>query len=73
MNAIKTELWQIYNLLTAQWRNGSDPQKDRALHDCSLLEAGGRGAVVVAGNDFSPSDLAEVRLLNNETILNHNI
>ena len=51
---------QIYNLLSGEWRNGSEPQKDRALFDCSLLEVDGLGALVAAGNDFSPADLAEV-------------
>ena len=40
---------QIYNLLSGEWRNGSEPQKDRALFDCSLLEVDGLGALVAAG------------------------
>ena len=52
---------QIYNLVTGTWRDGAPPQKDRALHGCSPLELeDGEMAVVVAGNDFSPMDLAEV-------------
>ena len=58
---------QIYNLVTGTWRDGAPPQKDRALHDCSPLELeDGELAVVVAGNDFSPMDLAEVLLLSDK-------
>ena len=52
-----TRSTQVYSLDTATWRDGEPPQKDRALHGCSRL---GEDAVVVAGNDFSPMDLAEV-------------
>ena len=52
-----TRTTQVYSLDTRTWRDGQPPQKDRALHGCSRL---GEDAVVVAGNDFSPMDLAEV-------------
>jgi len=59
---------QIYNLATGEWRNGSDPQKDRALHGCAPLETeDGYQAMVVAGNDFSPQDLAEIYFPHNDT------
>jgi len=59
---------QIYNLVTGSWRDGAPPQKDRALHDCSPLELeDGEMAVVVAGNDFSPMDLAEIYFPRNDT------
>ena len=48
-------------MASGEWRNGSESQKDRALFDCSLLEVEGQGALVAAGNDFSPADLAEVK------------
>lgn len=52
----------VYNLDTRDWRQGAEPQKDRALHGCSPLQtADGQWAVVVAGNDFSPQDYAEVK------------
>ena len=51
----------VYSLETRDWRQGAEPQKDRALHGCSALKtAEGQWAVVVAGNDFSPADYAEV-------------
>ena len=53
--------FKIYNLASGEWRNGSESQKDRALFGCSLLEVEGLGALVAAGNDFSPADLAEVK------------
>ena len=53
--------FQIYNLLSGEWRNGSEARKDRALFDCSLLEVDSLRALVAAGNDFSPADLAEVK------------
>lgn len=57
---------QVYSLDTRTWRDGQPPQKDRALHGCSRL---GEDAVVVAGNDFSPMDLAEVKLIYNVNVL----
>ena len=51
----------VFNLDSQDWRQGAEPQKDRALHGCSALQtADGQWAVVVAGNDFSPADFAEV-------------
>ena len=58
---------QVLDLVTQQWSEAAPPQKDRALHGCTALQTsdddddeGGEWAVVVAGNDFSPQDLAEV-------------
>ena len=54
---------QVLDLVTHQWSEAAPPQKDRALHGCTALQTrddGGEWAVVVAGNDFSPQDLAEV-------------
>ena len=61
-----TRSTQVYSLDTRTWRDGQPPQKDRALHGCSRL---GEDAVVVAGNDFSPMDLAEVKLIYNVNVL----
>ena len=52
---------QVLSLSSLEWRDGRPPQKDRALHDCSLVETEQGQGVLVAGNDFSPMDLAEVR------------
>ena len=51
---------QVLSLRSLQWREGRPPQKDRALHDCSLVVTAEGEGVLVAGNDFSPSDLAEI-------------
>ena len=50
----------VYNIEERIWKNGRDPQKDRASHDCAKVMIAGEEAVLVAGNDFSPQDLAEV-------------
>ena len=52
---------QVLSLRSLEWREGRPPQKDRALHDCSLVVTEEGEGVLVAGNDFSPMDLAEVR------------
>ena len=54
---------QVLSLSSLEWREGRPPQKDRALHDCSLVVTEEGLGVLVAGNDFSPMDLAEVRLV----------
>ena len=51
---------QVLDLSSGQWREGAPPQKDRALHDCSAVMTEQGEAVLVAGNDFSPMDLAEI-------------
>ena len=50
----------VYNLEEQEWRNASSPQKDRASHGCVKVVVENKDAVLVAGNDFSPQDLAEV-------------
>lgn len=51
---------QVLSLTSMEWREGRPPQKDRALHDCSLVVTAEGEGVLVAGNDFSPMDLAEI-------------
>ena len=50
----------VYNLEEKEWRNASSPQKDRASHGCAKVMVEDQEAILVAGNDFSPQDLAEV-------------
>ena len=50
----------VYNLAEKVWRNASSPQKDRADHGCAKVFIQQEEALLVAGNDFSPQDLAEV-------------
>ena len=51
----------VYNIVEKVWRNTSSPQKDRASHGCTKVIIEQEEAVLVAGNDFSPQDLAEVK------------
>jgi len=52
-----TSVWSM----EGGWRIGSGPQKERDGHDCSqLVMESGETTVLLAGNSFSPPDLAEV-------------
>jgi len=57
----------VYNLEEQEWRNASSPQKDRASHGCVKVVVENEDAVLVAGNDFSPQDLAEIYFPSNDT------
>jgi len=50
----------VFNLETGVWRNGTRPGKERALHGCTKVVVGEEEGVLVAGNDYSPQDTAEV-------------
>ena len=42
------------------WREVAAPHKDRTGHTCTPVQLAGQQALLVAGNGFSPMDLAEV-------------
>jgi len=58
---------QVYNVEEKVWRNASSPQKDRASHGCVKVVVDEVEGVLVAGNDFSPQDLAEIYFPSNDT------